>query len=216
MPKIGLPCDAVLFDMDGVLVDSLGQIIAQLRAWSESHGLNADEVVRISHGRTDVDVVRLAAPHLDVAKEVAAIQEQEVMAARDIRPKPGALEFVASLSEADIPWAVVTSGCTRVARARLEAGGFPVPSVLITSDDVTAGKPDPQGYLLAAQRIERRPDRCLVVEDAPAGVSAGRAAGARVLGVIGTVSPAELSADAHVGTLAALSVRKGYGVEIQE
>ncbi|MYW03719.1 HAD-IA family hydrolase [Streptomyces sp. SID3343] len=210
----GLPCHAVLFDMDGVLVDSLPQIVAHLRSWAHTHGLDPDAVVALSHGRTDHDVVRLAAPHLDTRAEVALLQDEEVRAARDIPAKPGARELVAALDRAGIPWAVVTSGCTRVARARLGANGFGVPEVLITSDDITVGKPDPQGYLAAAQRLGHAPERCLVVEDAPAGVAAGRAAGATVLGVTGTVTPAELPADALVDTLTTVRVKPGYGLEV--
>lgn len=214
MPVRGLPCDAVLFDMDGVLVDSLPHIVTHLRAWAASHGLDPDAVIALSHGRTDMDLVRLVAPHLDSVSEVAAMQEQEVLSARGIPAKPGALELIASLNESGMPWAVVTSGCTRVAHARLGTSGFPTPPVLITSDDITAGKPDPQGYLAAAKQLGCGPDQCLVVEDAPAGVAAARAAGAFVLGVTGTVQPSELSADILVDTLTAVTVRAGYGVEV--
>lgn len=201
-------CDAVLFDMDGVLVDSMPQIEALLREWAVVHGLEPDFVVRLSHGRRDVDVVRLSAPHLDPDKEVTRIQEREVAEATSIRACPGASRLLSSVPASR--WAVVTSGPREVAQARFRAAELPLPTVLVTSDDVAIGKPDPEGYLRAARRLARSPTRCLVVEDAPAGVAAARSAGMRVVGVGAELRNNPLSVpDAWVDDLDKLSVVLG-------
>lgn len=174
-------CDAILFDMDGVLVDSMAQIESLLREWAADRGLEPESVVRLSHGRRDVDVVRLSAPHLNPTEEVAWIQQREVADATRIQALPGAHRLLSSVPVDR--WAVVTSGPRAVAQARFRAAGLPMPNILVTSDDVANGKPDPEGYLQAARRLDKNPAQCLVVEDAPAGVTAARSAGMRVVGV---------------------------------
>ncbi|MQW32696.1 HAD-IA family hydrolase [Sinorhizobium meliloti] len=183
---VRLNCKAVLFDMDGVLVDSLLQIEQSLRQWASKHSLDADHVVELSHGRRDQDLVQMAAPFLDVKKEVRLFQEHEVNEAHKSRAKRGAVELVKSLQPNT--WAVVTSGCRAVAEARLKAAGIKTPAVLVSADDVSVGKPDPEGYLSAAHQIGVSPANCVVFEDAPAGVKAARDGGMQVVGVGGTVA----------------------------
>ncbi|MCA1371627.1 HAD-IA family hydrolase [Bradyrhizobium sp. BRP14] len=180
-----LNCEAVFFDMDGVLVDSISQIERSLRHWASKHKLDADRVVGLAHGRRDQDVVQLAAPFLDVEREVRLIQEHEISEAYKICAKSGAVELVNSLRPST--WAVVTSGCRAVAEARLKAAGIRTPPVLVAADDITVGKPHPEGYLSAARQIGVSPANCVVFEDAPAGVQAARDAGMQVVGVAGTV-----------------------------
>ncbi|RDJ01870.1 HAD-IA family hydrolase [Rhizobium grahamii] len=195
MPRtfVQLNCQAVLCDMDGVLVDSISQIERCLRHWASKLNLDVEHIVELSHGRCDRDVVQLAAPCLDVEKEIRLIQAHEVAEAVDTCAKKGAVEFVNSL--APNSWAIVTSGCRAVAEIRLKAEGISIPHTVITSDDVTFGKTDPEGYLSAARHIEVNPANCVVFEDAPAGVAAARAAGMRVIGVLGTVPDDNLRCD---------------------
>jgi mannitol-1-/sugar-/sorbitol-6-phosphatase len=174
-------CNAILFDLDGVLVDSMAYIECGLRNWAISHKLNPDHVVELSHGRRDLDVVRLCAPFLSAERETRLIQEQELAQAPMTRAMPGAVEIVDRLRYGS--WAVVTSGCRAVATARLSAAGIREPKVLISSEDVTMGKPDPEGYLRAARELDVDPSECVVFEDALSGMKAARAAGMRVVGV---------------------------------
>ncbi|WP_433331911.1 HAD-IA family hydrolase [Spirillospora sp. CA-294931] len=172
---------ALLFDLDGVLVDSLGLIERILREWAAEHGLDADHAVALAPGRRDIDLIRLLAPHLDAEAETARIVAREESDVAGLRALPGAAETLDALSPAS--WAIVTSGTRAVATARLEAAGLPLPKFLVAAEDVPTGKPDPSGYLKAAALLGRPPEACLVVEDAPAGAQAARAAGMDCLGV---------------------------------
>jgi sugar-phosphatase len=185
-----LDCKAVLFDLDGVLVDSTASIQRVLASWSELRSVDADELMRLSHGRRVADTLNLVAPHLDPASEVAVIDAMEVDDARTVKATPGANQLVRM-----IPidaWAVVTSASRTVAKARMISAGLPLPQILISAEDVASGKPDPQGYLEAARSLGVAPSDCLVVEDAPAGIEAGQAAGIRVLAVSTTHPGAKL------------------------
>ncbi|MEU2394977.1 HAD-IA family hydrolase [Streptomyces sp. NPDC007369] len=174
-------CDAVLFDLDGVLVRSMELIERILREWAAGHGLDPDTCVALSHGRRDIDLVRLVAPHLDAEAETARITRREECDVAGLLPVPGALPLVAALPAHR--WAVVTSGTGKVARARLAAAGVPRPTHLIAAEDITEGKPDPEGYLRAAELLGTAPDRCAVVEDASAGIDAALAAGMQPIGL---------------------------------
>ncbi|PRY30719.1 HAD-IA family hydrolase [Pseudosporangium ferrugineum] len=176
-----LRCEAVLFDLDGVLVDSEGQIAGNVRLWAARHGLDPARVRDAAHGRTVADVVAALTPHLDLAAELAAIRDLELSNAGSAAPMPGAADLLAAL--AGRPWAVVTSTGAEVARRRFAALGVPAPAVLVAAEDVTAGKPHPEGYLAAARALGAAPENCVVFEDSPAGVAAGRSAGATVVGL---------------------------------
>lgn len=196
-------CAAVLFDLDGVLVASQSVIERQLRSWAESQGLDAATVVGLSHGRTDVELIREVAPHLDATKEAGLMAEREALDTDGLQPCDGAAEILASIPAGK--WGIVTSGHSSVARARLGAAGLPEPEVLVTAERVSRGKPAPDGYLLGAHLLKVDPEDCVVVEDAPAGVSAGKAAGAQVLGVDPT-NEQQLGADVVVPGLAEVQV----------
>ncbi len=184
---------AVLFDMDGTLVDSDAAVERAWTTWAREYGVPVDPTTL--HGRPADATVRALRPDLDDAGVDAAAARQldlQYDDLADVVPTAGALDLLAGLT---LPWAVVTSADDRLARARLGAAGITAPE-LVTVDDISRGKPDPEGYLLAAQRLGVDPARCLVVEDAPAGVAAGRAAGARVAalkGVEGDLSIADLA-----------------------
>jgi mannitol-1-/sugar-/sorbitol-6-phosphatase len=179
-----LSCDALLFDMDGVLVDSRSVVERTWRRWAARHGLDAEQILRAAHGRRTSDTLKDVAPHLAVAEEVAWLDAAELADYDGLVAVPGAVRLLAAL--AGIPWAVVTSAGPELARRRLAAAGLALPPVLVSSSDVTRGKPAPDGYLLAAKRLAVTPGQAVVFEDAPAGIVSGLAAGCAVIGVATT------------------------------
>jgi sugar-phosphatase len=176
----------VLSDLDGVLVDSGAEVERIWREWAAGHGLDPDEVARASHGVPSEGVLERVAPHLLTAEEIARIEC--LHAATGGRALPGAAEL---LSRDRI--GVVTSCSPALAAARLEAAGLPTPAVLITSDLTERGKPHPDPYLAGAAALGAAPADCLVIEDAPAGIAAARAAGMTVWAVTTTHAPGELA-----------------------
>lgn len=180
---------AVLSDLDGVLVDSHGSIRRTWSRWSERHGLDFDAVWAAHPGRPSIEVVRELAPHLDEVVEAGWIDLDQAGDTEGVVALPGAHELFAEIEAV----AIVTSCIDPLARSRLAAAGLPVPSVFVTSDLLRHGKPSPEGYLRAARELGVDPADCVVLEDAPAGVAAGVAAGAYVVG-IGTF---EVLPDAH-------------------
>ncbi|HEX7255890.1 MAG TPA: HAD-IA family hydrolase [Gaiellaceae bacterium] len=194
---------AVLSDMDGVLVDSWTAIERTWRRFAQRHGLDPEVVLAASHGRPTIDVIRDVAPHLDADAEAAAIDREQIHDVDGLRALPGARELVDSVPAGR--FAIVTSASRRLAESRLRAAGLPVPDVLVTADEVENGKPDPAGYLRAASLLGVDPAHSIVLEDAPAGVEAGVAAGMTVVGVLTTNSESALrSAHSRVPDLAAL------------
>lgn len=185
---------AILFDLDGTLIDSAGPILRAWRGLCAERGFELDTVLPVHAGRPAPDTIRIAAPWLDdaaVAEAAAAQLRPQYEDLDDVTLCDGAPELLSMLTAAEMPWAVVTSGDRRLAEARLAAVGIE-PPLLITSDDVARGKPDPEGYLRAAQMLQVEPARCVVVEDAPAGVEAGRRAGMLAVGVGGVEADATL------------------------
>lgn len=178
---IPLACRALLFDADGVLVDSDASVLRSWTRWAERWGLSPEDVYGTVHGRRSADTVALLIPPIDQQAALADIDRFEIEDAEGVTACPGAPDILACLPAAS--WAVVTSGTRALATARLTAAGLPRPSVLISADDVEAGKPDPAGYLAAASELGVPIEECLVLEDSPAGLAAGVAAGAQVLGI---------------------------------
>jgi sugar-phosphatase len=179
---------AVLLDMDGTLVDSNAAVARAWAHWSVLRSVDVAEIARVTPGRPATESIAELAPWLSPAERAADAAEllrRERADVVDIVPTPGALDLVAALRAWAVPHAVVTSADRALATIRLTAAGIAVPAVLVTSDDTSRGKPDPEGYLAAARRLGVAPADCLVVEDAPAGVRAGRAAGALVAGLCG-------------------------------
>jgi len=183
---------AVLLDMDGTLVDSDAAVERAWRAWAADYDLDPDAVLAIAQGTPAISTVRRFWPEWSDERAQADANRQlarECVDLADVVPTVGAHRLLETLRESGLPWAVVTSADTRLARARLGRAGI-TPPLLITIDDVASGKPDPQGFLMAAERLGIDPARCLVVEDSDAGIAAGRAAGATVASVKGR--PADL------------------------
>ena len=185
-----LAADALLFDLDGVLVDSTANVERHWRDWATSRGLDVARILSVIHGRRAIDTIREQAPHLDAEQELAGLVAAESSETSGITMIPGAADLLASIPAER--WAVVTSGPHPVALARLNAVGLPVPRVFVTADRVKAGKPDPEGYLAAARTLGFAPDRCIVVEDAPAGIEAARRGGMRCIAVLTTHREDEL------------------------
>ena len=201
-----MQCRAILFDLDGVLVDSRECIELIWHAWAGERGLVPAEFLRVAHGRRIAETLRLVAPQLDAAAEAAVLDAMEEVETRGLQAAPGAAALLRQLSEAQR--AIVTSGSRPVATLRLRTAGLPIPGVFVTAGDVQRGKPDPEGYLLAARRVGVAPADCVVVEDSPPGVGAGKAAGMAVIAVLTTYPAVALSsADVRLGALADLRVR---------
>lgn len=198
-------CAAILFDLDGVLVDSTRAVDREWREWAERKGVDGDTIMAIAHGVRTVEVIRRVAPHLDAEAEASAIENHEAGDQSGVTVMPGAANLVQSIPEGR--WGVVTSGSRLLATNRLRYCGLPVPKILITSDDVTRGKPHPEPYLKGATQLGFNPADCLVIEDAPAGIESARAAGMKVIGITSTYAADALEhANAVIGKLAQIQV----------
>jgi sugar-phosphatase len=172
----------ILFDMDGVLVSSLGSVERSWRTWAEKHGMDIASAIHTAHGRRAIETVRLLRPDLDAVKETKFIEDLEVEDNEGLEILGGVKRILATLPEKY--WTVVTSATERLARSRLKAGGIPVPSRMITADMVTKGKPDPEPYVRGAALLGLKPEECLVIEDSASGAQAGQAAGCKVLATL--------------------------------
>ena len=185
-------CHALLFDMDGVLVDSTPAVARVWTAWANRYGLEPDQVVRQAHGRPSIATIRELLPSADHHAEDLAIQKAEIEDLEDVVALPGTIELLSALP-AD-RFAVVTSATHALAVVRLRAAGFAIPKHLVTSSDIQRGKPDPEPYLRGAQILGLSPADCVVIEDAPAGIQSGKAAGSRVLALRTTTADPALRA----------------------
>jgi sugar-phosphatase len=195
-----LECDGVLFDLDGVLVDSTPAVTRVWSAWAVEHGYDPAEVVRIAHGRRAIETVELIAPHLDSSAELAQLERRELDDTDGLVVFAGAARLLAALPSNR--WAVVTSGTRRLATKRLQLAGLPLPEKLVSAEEVKLGKPAPAPFLRGAELLGLRPGDCVVVEDAPSGIEAAHRAGMTALAVPTTYARAELGqADALLHSL---------------
>jgi sugar-phosphatase len=198
-------CSAILFDLDGVLVDSTRSVDREWRAWARRKGVDGDAIMAIAHGVRTVEVIRRIAPHLDAEAEAKKIENHEAHDREGVSVMPGAADLLRSIP--DHRWGVVTSGTRPLATARLRFCGLAVPKVLVTADQVANGKPHPEPYLKGAELLGFEPADCLVIEDAPAGIQSALAGGMKVVGLTSTYPASELkSADAVVQKLAQIQV----------
>ena len=179
-------CRAILFDLDGVLVDSSVIVERHWRRWAAQHGLESEHILANAHGRRTMDTLHAVASHLqlDLEQEAALLEKSEIEDTEGLIAVPGAAGLLQALPGHS--WAVVTSGSRLLATTRLQAVGLPVPQAFVTAEQVFLGKPHPEGYLKAARLLGLEPQDCLVIEDAPAGIQAAHAAGSRVIGVTTT------------------------------
>ncbi len=185
-------CRGILFDLDGVLVDSTVIVERQWRIWAAQHGLQNEYILANAHGRRTIDTLHAIASHLhlDLEQEAALLEKNEIEDTEGLIAVPGAAELLQALPGHS--WAVVTSGSHMLATTRLQAVDLPVPQAFVTAEQVSLGKPHPEGYLKAAMLLGLEAQDCLVIEDAPAGIQAAHAAGSRVIGVMTTFSAADL------------------------
>ena len=214
---VTLNCQAILFDLDGTLVDSAIRVERLWIEWSKRRGVDTKSLLQIMHGRRADETIRIVAPHLSVQAEFQALQDEEVADMEGVMPYPSAGELLGALNPRQ--WAIVTSGTKRVAEARMRHVGLPKPEVFITAEDVKTGKPAPDGYLLAASRLQLKPSECVVIEDAPAGIQAGKSAGMRVIAVASTLTSEVLrQADVavrHLSEIKLLNTSQGIQIRVE-
>ncbi len=182
---VTIRCGALLFDLDGVLIDSTPAVARVWHRWAVEHGFDPETVVRMAHGRPSRSTIRELLPDADIDREDCEVERREIEDLDGVVLLPGARQLLNTLPPER--WTIATS-CTRpLAEVRLRTAGLPSPKTLITSSDVKIGKPDPEPYLKAAANLGFAASDCIVVEDAPAGVRAGKAAGARVIALLTTM-----------------------------
>ena len=184
--------EGILFDMDGVLVSSIGSVERCWRRWAAHYGVLDAANYEVPHGVRAVDFMKALVPGVDLVEGLRLIEDMELNDISDLKVLPGAGELLRSLPLGR--WAIVSSATRRLLVGRLQAAGLPVPELIIAGDTVERGKPHPEPYRRGAELIHAHPSTCLVVEDAPSGVQAGVGAGCAVLGVEGTHAPSELLA----------------------
>ena len=177
-------CYAILFDLDGVLIDSTSCIESHWEEWAKKHNIDIDFVLQNAHGVRTIETMQIVAPHLDLEKEATAFTQNEVNDTDGVLAITGAQQLLATLPNEK--WVIVTSGSYDLVKARLKAINLPLPTYLITADDVKQGKPSPEPYLTGVKKLGLTPDQCVVIEDSPIGVRAGKAAGIKVIGVLST------------------------------
>jgi len=172
----------ILFDMDGVLVSSLGSVERSWEKWALARGIDPDLAIRTAHGRRAIETVRMLRPDLDDMKELEWLEAMEIADNVGLETLAGVERILEKLPEKY--WTVVTSATERLARSRMEAGGIRVPARIVSADAVQQGKPHPEPYLKGAELLGLRPEQCLVIEDSASGAKAGHSAGCRVLATL--------------------------------
>lgn len=181
-----------MFDMDGVLISSIGSVERSWTKWAERHGIDPKVAIEMAHGRRAIETVRELRPDLNDVEELQILEDMEVADNDGVAALEGVLPILEALPANR--WAVVTSATERLARSRMQHGRIPAPEQLVTADRVTRGKPDPEPYLKGAQHLGLKPEECLVIEDAASGAKAGHAAGCKVLATLFSHSLESLSA----------------------
>lgn len=213
--EVILVCRAILFDLDGVLVDSTPAVARVWRKWALAHALPPQEVIGHAHGRRSVETIRAFAPHMNAEQETLRVEEMEIAEKEGLAALPGAARLLASLPQDR--FAIVTSATAALAKARMEYAGLPLGRHLVSADDVRQGKPSPEPCLKGAELLGFTPRDCLVFEDAPVGIIAARAAGMQVIALPNTYPAEDLSgATAIVRSLSEVQVRfDGAGLRVQ-
>ena len=198
-------CQAVLFDLDGVLVDSTPCVTRTWSTWAREHGLDPAYVVHVAHGQRTIETVRKVAPYLDAQRETDLLEQQELNDTDGLRVLPGAKNLLTALPTNR--YTIVTSGTRQLATKRLQIAGLPVPAKMITADDVMRGKPDPQPYLAGAAALGFEPEACIVFEDAPSGIRSAKSGGMKAVALTTTYPQEQLSqADMIIPSLEAVRV----------
>lgn len=188
--KLTLTCKAILFDVDGTLVNSEACVNNIWQKWAAKYHIDPSEVLLVAHGRTIMETLQIVAPHLASEKHVLEVQDIAVSELKYVKEVSGAKSFLQQIPS-DY-WAVVTSGAKRVSQSSMINAGLPIPDVLIAAEDVTCGKPSPEPYLKAAKQLNLLPEECLIFEDSPSGIESGIASGAKVITLTTTHQASEL------------------------
>jgi len=205
--KMHIECRAVLFDLDGVLIDSTECILRHWRDWAEKNRVDIRKIEQVAHGLRTVETMRLVAPHLNVEQEAETFHDHELLDTEGIVAIEGAQCLLNALPAWG--WTVVTSASRDLVKVRMTKAGLQVPEKCVTADDVRNGKPSPEPYLLGAEKLGITPHECVVVEDAPSGIEAGKKAGMRVIAIASTHSRQtllETEADSTVDRLLNLHI----------
>lgn len=193
---VTLSCKAVLFDMDGILISSIGSVERSWTRWCRMRGVDPEHAIRVIHGRRAIDSLRAIRPDLDAEKELEILEDFEVEDVADIVVLPGVRELLTALPHDR--WTVVTSATERLARVRLQAAGLPAPDVFVHGETVTEGKPHPAPYLAGARLLGFAPQDCIAFEDSTSGVAAGKAAGCTVVATLFTHPTDDLHAADYI------------------
>jgi sugar-phosphatase len=208
-----IACSALLFDMDGTLVDSTAVVEHTWAIWADLHGIPLPELLEYSHGRPTIDTMNRFRPGQDWTQEALRLIQLEEKQTGGTIAIPGAKELLAQIAPEH--WAVVTSAPRRLAESRIQEAGLPLPRVLVPVDEISNGKPHPEGYLKAAGLLGFSPAECLVFEDTRPGIEAGLNAGMQVIGLLTTVSAARLGCPVVIRDYWGLRLTKtGDGYEI--
>lgn len=208
--RVTLTCQAILFDLDGVLVDSTPSVARVWTRWALAHGIDPQHAIAHAHGRRSIETVRALTPQLNAEKENLRVEQMEIEDKEGVTALPGAARLLTNLPQNR--FAIVTSATRPLARARIGYADLRLPEHLIAADDVTEGKPSPEPYLKGAALLGFEPQDCIVIEDAPAGISSARAAGMRVIALPNTYPVDELAGStAIVRSLEDLEVHMRHG-----
>jgi mannitol-1-/sugar-/sorbitol-6-phosphatase len=205
---VNLRCKAVLFDMDGTLVDSTPVVELAWGGWSVRHNLPLEEVLSFSHGRPTIATLDHFLPGQDHSEELEELSRFEEMQTEGILAVPGAAEVLHSLQKQKLPWAIVTSARRKLAEIRVIAAGLPLPKVIVPVDEIRKGKPDPEGFLRAAEQLDVAPEDCLVFEDTRPGIDAGLNAGMQVVGLLTTFSAQKLRHQPLIDDFREVAIRR--------
>jgi sugar-phosphatase len=176
---VRIHCQGILFDMDGILISSIGSVERSWTRWSEMRGIDPEHALRIAHGRRAIETLATLRPDLDAEAELKIIEDIEVADNEGLAVLPGVAELLRALPRDR--WTIVTSATERLARVRLAAGGIPAPERLVSANQVTRGKPHPEPFRAGAALLGFPPEECVVFEDSASGAQAGRAAGCTVI-----------------------------------
>jgi mannitol-1-/sugar-/sorbitol-6-phosphatase len=192
MGQVVVEAKGLLFDNDGVIVSSIASVNRCWRRWAAHYGVANADKVQIAHGTRAVEIMEQLAPGVNKEEGLRLIEDMEIADVEDLEVLPGVRELLNSLPKER--WAIVSSATWRLLIGRLKAANLPLPDRIVSGDRVVNGKPHPEPYIRGAEMVGAEPAECIVVEDAPTGVGAGKAAGCRVMGVLGTHSVEELRA----------------------
>jgi sugar-phosphatase len=204
---VSVRCKAVLFDMDGTLVDSTQVVKRAWGGWAVRHNLPLQDVLSFSHGRPTIATLEHFLPGRDHSEELDELARFEETQTEGITAVPGAAEVLHTLQKQSYPWAIVTSAWKKLTETRVIAAGLPLPRVIVPVDEIRNGKPDPEGFLRAAEQLGVAPEECIVFEDTRPGIDAGLGAGMQVVGLLTTYSAQELRHHPLIGDFRDVAIR---------